>query len=105
MEEIKFPALNETACRIRRVTNYCEMQSVCGLRMNLDTRLPCSVNHSKPRNASIIQLLEMVSDGFDGLYPGMPEDDFNKMLSDARETLDCVRLMAAEISGKIGIGL
>jgi len=105
MEEIKLPALNETACRIRRVVNYCERQSVCQLKTNLDTWMPCSVDHGKPRNASIIRMLEIVSDGFDGLEPNISQEEFDVKIAEARELLDCARLMLAEISGKIGVGL
>ena len=106
MNQFKTPALNETSCTIRRITNYCEKIARCQSRVDWDTRLPCSVDNEKPRNASVIGLIEIATDMIGGI--DTTSDDVKTIddtLTEALELLGYAKKMAAEVSGKIGIGL
>ena len=106
MEQFKTPALNETACTIRRITNYCEKLDRCRARIDLDTRLPCSVDNEKPQNATIIGLIEIAMDMIGGIDVTIDDaKTINDTILEASELLGYAKKMAAEVSGKIGIGL
>ena len=105
MDSFKTPALNETSCTIRRVANRCEKFDCCQQRIDWDTRQPCSVDNEKPTNASIIDLMDIVTGMISGIDASDDAKTINDTLLEATELLGYAKKMAAEVSGKIGIGL